>query len=260
MLAVGVEPREEADAVVESLARGGFELTDRDSAATVVALAFRNRERGGTALRIVTKRGIALAIDVPPDENAEPVGLVEDAVREGRGAGAEVFLYREDPVRERRCHAALRVTSEGFVRPIVAETSAWGESACIEGIRDVDGDGEPEGIVVWRIEDGGVSPAPSVEVPLSLGEERFETAPSRYATFFDEQRAGRHLGLAAARGENDVVRALPRAIELAAIARVRGATMEEQVRAFDAALSGFVLTEAEADAIREARAHIAAGW
>jgi hypothetical protein len=117
-----------------------------------------------------------------------------------------------------------------------------------------------EGIVVWRIETAGVSPAPSVAVPLVLGAERFEAVPSRFAAFFDEERAGRNLGLAAARAEGDVERALALALELAALARARGATMHDQVRAFDEAMSGLVLTEDQATAVRSARELVASGW
>jgi hypothetical protein len=63
-----------------------------------------------------------------------------------------------------------------------------------------------------------------------------------------------------ARRRVDVEAAYRRAVELAALARERGASTNRQVTAFDEALSGLVLSEAQARGIAAARAHIADGW
>src|SRR5690606_38914637 len=75
-LQVGVDPHEEARAVERSLAEGGFRVRARTEGRTFVALALENEERGETAVRVVTRRGIGLAIDVPGEQSAQPVGVV----------------------------------------------------------------------------------------------------------------------------------------------------------------------------------------
>lgn len=261
-LQVGVDPYEEARAVEESLSRAGWELCEWIEGRTFVALAMVQPDRGERAVRIVTRRGIAMTMDVPGDQSAQPVGLLDPAEGEGGqdldGDGREeVVLWRWDPVRRRRCLAVARVVAEGYVVPVPAELEGLGGQACIESLRDVGGDGRPEALVTWRLDEHARASVPAVQVPLAWRDDGFVPAPRGMDAWWDAERTRREEELARARAARDVETSYTLAVELAAIARARGEPVRAQVLAFDEALRGLVLTEAQAEALRETRDRIA---
>ncbi len=259
-LRVGVDPHEEARAVEASLAEGGFRVRTRSEGATFVALGLEHEARGETAVRVLTRRGIGLAIDVPGEQSAQPVGVVmsgsDGADLDGDGL-EEVVLFRLDPVRERRCLAVVRVSDEGFVVPVPARLEGLGEQPCIEDLRDVGGDGRPEALVGWRLDELARGVVPRVMVPFAWGGRGFSPEGRAFAAHWSSERRSREDALREARSARDVEAAYVLAVELAAIERARGAPVRAQVLAFDDALRGLVLTEAQARALAEARERIA---
>lgn len=256
-----MDPADEAEQVAVGLTQAGWTPTGRVTGASFVALAFENAARGETTVRVITRRGIGLAMDVPGEESAEPVGLVADAGGDVDGDGREeLFLWRSDPLHERRCHAAVRIDAQGFVTPVAADLGPYGPDACIEELRDLDGDAAPEALVVWRFPDLSRGSIPGVLVPLSLDAAGWRARRAGLDAFFAAERERRDRAISDARAARDLGRAYVLAVEVAAIERVRGAPMRAQVVAFDEALSGLVLTEPDARALAEARDHIAGGW
>ena len=262
-LEVGVEPRAEADELQGSLERSGWSLERRVDGETFVAQTFVDPETGQSSARVVTKRGIVLAIDVPPAEAAQPIRVLAppggDNDLDGDG-NEEVVLARHDPVYDRTCLGMMRVIrSEGFLHPVPEELDGLGGAPCLEELEDLDGDGVLEGIAVLRLPELSRGAVPSVPVLLELRDGGWRPSHG-HPGFWERERARLAEETAAARTARDVDRAYVLAVEGAALERAAGGSRRAQVVAFDDALGGFVLTRGQADAIARARAFIAGGW
>ena len=108
-LRVGLDPAQEAAALRARFAEDGFTLRARVEAPGVSAFAM-GRE-GETLVRVITERGVALAVSAPTEglDRAE-VGLLEVEPSDPDGDGRpEVALYAVDVAAARRCVALLRV-------------------------------------------------------------------------------------------------------------------------------------------------------
>lgn len=262
-LAVGVRPAAEADRVQQTLEGGGWSLVSRVEGRTFVAQTFANDETGESSARVVTRRGIVLALDVPPSESAQPIRLLEppggDEDIDGDG-NEEIVLARHDPAHDRTCLGVVRVIAEGgFLRPVPEDLSDLGDVVCLEDLEDLDDDGVLEGIAVVRLPELAREQVPAVRVPVALRDGRW--VPTRApAGFWERQRARLEEAAAEARSARDVERAYVVAVERAALERAAGASVREQVVAFDRVLSGLVLTPGQARSIRAARAQVAGGW
>lgn len=261
-LQVGVDPHTEASALEENLRRAGWRIDTRVEGRTFAAMAAAHVERRETAIRVVTRRGIALAMDVPAEQSSQPVALLAldggDHDRDGDGL-EEVVLTRRDPVRERRCLAVVQVLEEGFVAPVPADLQRFGADVCVEDMDDVTGDGRPEALVPVRLEGFARGTVPAITVPLVWRDGRHRFVPGAMADWWRRERVRRERALSEARSARDVEAAYALAVELAALVEAGGGTARERVLEFDDALRGLVLTEGQARAIGAARERIAAG-
>jgi len=264
-LRVGVEPAAEADAVIGGLARGGWQLSQRQDGRSFVALAFAHEQPADTAIRVITVRGIAFVLD---GSNLDPTGELSLAPRPSGGDAdidgdgrEEIIVARGDQGLGRRCLLVLRVTAPGVVVPIGAEPVRVAADECIEDLADVNGDGHPEAMVILRLYELARGPAPTVTLPLVLERDRFRPPPAVMLRRWLVSERGRRAGtLAEARRALDVERAYLIAVELAALARHAGEAVSAQLTAFDGALLGLVLSPSQARSVAAARQQIISGW
>jgi len=129
-LRVGVDPRKEADAIIEDLRAHGFESGRRIDERDFVAFdAFRGPD---STVRVVTSRGPSLSLQVPDARWPERLWVKlgpeprPDFDRDGRGD--VVVVIRE---RERTCLAWAQVDADGFVSEVFRPRSDWGEAPCV---------------------------------------------------------------------------------------------------------------------------------
>lgn len=268
LLRVGVDPAKEARAVRRSFAQTGYQMTGEVRGAGFRALGFV-RPDGASAVRIVTRRGIEVALDAPDDEEH---GRVRVSLLAGKLAGHDLDGdgHPEVPVavvlrpRGKRCIGLVRIYADGAASEVAVDPGHAVNGACIERLSDVGGDGRPEALVVERhpglTADLGSAP-PTVMLPLKgrAGAWGPALGPA-YARYWTAQMQARHKALERARHQAHPADALRIAVELAAIARLRGADTAAQIHAFDEALRGVVLPEAVVPSVDCVRKAIARGW
>lgn len=261
-LNVGVSPRAEADAVRARLEAAGWERTGEVETERFVALAFRRGE-DQRAVRVITARGVVAALDSHEPDGVRArhglVALADPAVRDFDGDGAEELVLVRDggPT---PCLAVLRFDDAGQVRAAPDDASTLREGACVARHEDVDGDGTLEAIVPLSWPELSLAEPPAtIEVALIAREGGWHAdgMPSRYV---ERLRGALDGALGAARLARDVSRAATVAVEIAALAHLTGASVAAQVRRFDEALSGLVLTDEARDRVAAIRAVIASGW
>ena len=132
-LRVGVDPREEATAMIEQLGRNGFQMNHRIDEAGYVAF---DAARGGeTLVRVVTQRGVALSLQAPDVRWPERlwVELADQPRLDGNADGKRDVLVslRE---RDRVCLGWAHVDADGFVVEAVRPRVEWGDRPCIREI------------------------------------------------------------------------------------------------------------------------------
>jgi hypothetical protein len=130
-LAAGVDPAEEADRVALQLGRAGFVVDKRLEGGGAVALAARRLRDGATAVRIITRRGVALGLDAPDPRFPE-----RRAVRLLEGAG---FIRREmdghvelpiEVITHVRCVAVIVVDAGGFIGELSRDENPHPNEGC----------------------------------------------------------------------------------------------------------------------------------
>lgn len=262
-LRVGVDPHAEAEAVARTLEMGGYRVTQRAETEELVALAFV-RDDGRRAIRVVTRIGVAVALDSHETDGVRlrhgAVRLVEpgalDADADGR---TEIVVARDEG--EDTCIAVVRIDEDGRPRAAPIDVEAFAPGRCASALEDVDGDERLEAIVELEWPELALEfhEVPSLRVALPAREGGWPVGPMPLA-YEEREREARLAALAEARARLDVAAASRLGVELAALASLSGATLAAQAGRYDAALSGLVLREHERDAADAIRAFIATGW
>ena len=171
-LTVGVDPEVEARKILQDYEQAGYSLHARVVGQAFTAMGFVRADGTSRGIRVVTARGVALALD------SVPKGALEDrleyflmmppvaATLDADGDGAEEFFVRELGRRTGNCVVPYRVGPSGVVQRIEPDLARFGADSCIESLSDVDGNGEVELVVRYRIERLPLRQWP--EVPLLL--------------------------------------------------------------------------------------------
>lgn len=262
LLFVGVDPQVEATALIDGLAQDGYRQTQRVEGTGWVAFAM-TREDGASVARLVTRRGVVVALDESPSPLAHTRGLldVEPSPPSGTdvdGDGTiDVVLARAET--DRRCLLLVHLGEDGAASPLAIDPEGLAADACLEAFRDVDGNSDPEAIVRVRAYGLARSGIPTADLPLERDEAGVYRAVGPAARFVADERRTREARLMRARAAPAPEEVYTLAVELALLVHVSGETAERQLEAFDAALTGVVLTEELVVAVHRARGLIAAG-
>lgn len=264
-LRFGVDPRVEAAAVESQLKRAGFQLDARTEGPHHVALGLVDPASGRTALRIVSGRGTILSLDSDADPQAtRSYTLLSSGNLRGVRALPidEVFVQVAGERPDQACIAGFRVSADGLLSRIVIDAGAVITDGCASELQDADADGAIELVVHAAYAAFSPEDPPLVRVPLVAhgGGYRWVAGIGPVISLLREQRVAAEHELSAARRALDVDGAYRSAVELAAVARFEGASSGAQLKAFDEALRGLVLTGRQASTVEHARQLIREGW
>lgn len=263
LLAAGVEPTEEADAVIAALSRAGYALDERADGEGFVALGFARADEGHRAVRVVTRRGVAFALDSgtldpggpPGDVHVEALPIGTDVDGDGR---ADVVVSRREA--RRSCLLVLALTEDGGLDALRVDAAGLEPDACLEAFEDVDGRAGAEAIVRVRAPGLRRARTPTADVPLERDEAGVYGLRPPPVAYLARVRQRLSAALDAARARLDEEEAYTLAVEAALVSRAAGEAPALQLAAFDAAVSTIVWSEAMAEAVRAARAYVVRGW
>ncbi len=260
-LAVGVEPRVEARTLEDGLAHDGYRLASEASGEGWSAFAM-TRSDGSSLARVVSRRGVVVALDEGPTPVAPARGLLAvDAGASGTDVDhdgtPDVVLARQET--GRACLLLVGIDADGGARPLVVDTANLALDVCLEAVRDVDGNDAPEAIVRVRSPALARATIPVADLPLERDATGVFRRVDPAARFVADERAARQARLTAARSAPDAEAVYAAAVELALVSFVAGEASDVQVTAFDEAMSGVVLDVDLLTAVHFARAEIAAG-
>jgi hypothetical protein len=254
-LRVGVDVRQECEALVRSLARAGLRLRRRVDGPRSCAFESVSDDGLRTAVRVVTARGGVLGRD-GGGEGFLRTPRVSLVVPPRAERAAEILVAREDEERGRQCLEIVVVDAGGLARevPVVLD-DAEGDAPCVEEVRAIAGDpeGRVEAITVVSIDGLPVALRPAVRVPLAVDGRRLVYAPPNEASLRAEIHA-RAAALDAARVAHDTVRAFRLGVELALCALLSGEPLAAAQAHVDHALQGLDLTP-ELGTARDVVAH-----
>jgi hypothetical protein len=259
-LRVGVDPAAEASALTRVLEGAGYRIERRIDTSAWIAIEARRDER--RAIRVVTARGTALALDSHEDHGLAlrhgEIELVPPAIDlDGDGRDEIVVGARAG---DRLCLLPFRADDEGGIAPEAPDVSRLGDDVCVESFRDVGGDARPEGIAVVRARRVARETMPTVEAPLARDPSGGLRAGPPPVAWLAAERARRSAELDRALRSPDPEAVYRVAIELALLARIAGEGRDAQLEAFDGAIGRGVWTEDLAGAVRESRGFIERGW
>jgi hypothetical protein len=266
LLLAGVEPSEEAERVAAHLARAGFEEAARAEVGGVIALLMVRPADGLHAVRIVTPRGVTVALEAAPeatgpDTVAAMRGTLtldprsgEDLDRDGRN---DLLVVRSEPGRS--CWLLLAVTGAREVEALGVDPSDLDAGLCLEDLRDVNDDGTIEAIVAVRAPSLARTRMPRAELPLERDEAGTYRRVPPAVSFLAGETARLDAALAQARAEGNAEACYTLAIERALLLRAAGRSLEAQLGAFDDAVAETVWPEAFTSALDAARSTIAGG-
>lgn len=268
-LRFGVDPDQEANAVIESQKERQYRLGQRLVGKHFTALGFMDRSGRSSAVRILTLRGIGVALDSRPQSAlqgltryaliAPPINDTHDADHDGF---EEVFVEERTP--NESCLRVYRVRDVGAVDRVVVDAQVMGQRVCARSAIDLDGDGVVE---LWTEVDLGGFPivgaaAPHLSLPLWADQHRFVARAGTQAqrAWLAGERVQREAALQRARAHLDVGTCYVLAVELAALEYLERGDPAAQLAAFDRALTGLVLSPPQAAAGAKARARIYTDW
>lgn len=263
---VGVDPEREAGAVVRGLTLGGYRPTQRIEGDGFVALAFVREADGRRAVRVLTRIGVAVALDSHETDGVRvrhgAVRLVDPGVDDHDVDGdgrPEVVVARDDA--DGTCIAVIRIAEDGRASAPPIEIEEIARGRCASSLEDVDEDGRLEAMaqLTWPALALTDRETPSLRVALAARDGGWP-AGAMPLGYEEREREARRAALAEARARLDVAAASRLGVELAALANLAGAPLASQAQRYDDALEGMVLREHERDRADAIRAYIASGW
>lgn len=129
-LRIGVDPREEANAIIEDLHTHGYTIGRRIEEPGYVA--FDAASGPDSTVRVVTTRGPSLALQVPDVRWPERlwVKLAPDPRPDFDGDGRrDVVVAIREP--GRTCLAWVQVNLDGFIAEVFRSNPEWGDAPCV---------------------------------------------------------------------------------------------------------------------------------
>lgn len=221
-LRVGVDPRAMIDEATERLASLGLDERARFDSDRFSAAAYAN-SAGRTAIRVATVRGTVLALDAESEDGVLFALDPRTGTDLTRDRAPDIVIERTEA--HRRCLAIATIDADAAFRPIPTAPRWLEPRLCVSALVDLDHDGRVEGVVEVPFDELG-DPAPTISVPLTLGEGHF-TPDVWPPTFAIDEIARREAALESAIERGEAARATRLAIELALIAALRGGSDAE---------------------------------
>ncbi len=261
-LRFGVDPRAEANALIESHAGRGDKLARRIEGKDFTALGFMDAHGVPDAVRIVTTRGIALSLErdahpLSPETRYELVPGPIDGTEDADGDGFEEIFVRQSEPRQ-HCLRVFRARDVGTLDEVPTVVQLFGTERCVSDVEDLDHDGRAELLVDVVLDDEDTPSAARIRAPLWAGEHRFMLDPAReaFVRFRAHEAAERNQELTDAKRALDPAQVLRIALELAALSSLAAEPSAAQLRVFDGAVAGVVLNETQAAHVLAARTRI----
>jgi hypothetical protein len=226
-----------------------------------------DRTGRATRVRVVTLRGISLALDpgldtplLPAPRYAllsPPLPNTQDADGDGF---EEVFVEKRMP--EQTCLLVYRVRDVGFVDQLETRLRAFGREHCAHAASDSDGDGRVELAVDVELVDFELPYPPKLRLMLWPDQHRFSAqgTGNQLAHYVAAQQAAREIDLEQARAAGDSATVRRLAVELAALTEVLGLPTQDQLAELDHALSQFIWSTADRLWTEAARDLITQRW
>lgn len=264
---VGVDPFAEAKELTRVYAERGEPLALKIAGKDFTALGFMDRSGNSTRARVVTVRGIEVALDPEgstPLSAAKSYALIAGPFSEtqdvDRDGFEEVFIERRSG--GQRCLLVYRVRDVGFVDAVPVEVHSFGRDLCPSAVQDVDGDGRAELLVEVTLPEFELDDTPEVRAVLWAVDHRFvlDAEREKLDQYLGAQAEERERALAHANPRRDRVEIQRIAVELAALAYLSGASLEDQLAKFDGALSRLKLQKHERQWRMRARERIRHVW
>jgi hypothetical protein len=253
-LRFGVAPDEEAHLAVEPLLRAGYRLVARQDGHTFVALELR-RGTEDRAIRVITRRGVALALDaLEPNQVVVRDGRIElvphprpfDLDADGR---EDLFVGAEH--RDHLCVLPLRVDEDGVVQAMPPDLGPLADQeVCISRF---EGTGP---LATWHLSAEGSPVDLRLEVPFSLSSSGRLSLRVPPQVTLDEHLSRTRLALESARRTVDALAWLTAAIEHAAWRRLAGATYDSLTQVLLEDLDGCPLDPSLTAELAEARSRL----
>ena len=263
----GVDPLHEADNLIKLYAERSEPLALRLSGRDFTALGFMDRQGRSTRARVITLRGIALALDPQqpsPLTAAKRYALVAPPLTGTHDADQDGFeeVFVEERGAGESCLLVYRVRDVGDVDPVPVSLSLFGRERCPTGVADVDLDGKAELYADIELSEFVLDTPPLVRVVLWSEQHRFvlDTQDHKLARYVAAQQAARELELEQARSVADVPAVLRLGVELAALTRLLGLSSTAQVARFERVLNGVKLSERQRRWAHTASAYILEHW
>jgi len=268
-LRFGVDPDQEANAVIESQKERQYRLAQRLVGKHFTALGFMDRGGRSSAVRILTLRGIGVALDSRPQSALQAVtryALIAPPIKDTHDADKDGFeeVFVEERTPNESCLRVYRIRDVGAVDRVVVDAQVLGQRVCPRSAIDLDGDGVVE---LWTEVDLRGFPivgaaAPRLSLPLWADQHRFVARAGTQAqrAWVAGERVQREAALQRARAQLDVGTCYVLAVELAALVYLERGDPTAQLAAFDRALTGLVLSPPQAAAGSKARARIYTDW
>lgn len=260
---VGVDIQAEANEILRGLVGAGYVLDLRLDAERFVALGL-HKGTGITAVRMITARGVAFATDGNDDivDRHPRVLLVRPPGEDARVRSATemVFSVRDEEL-ERTCLHIVAVGSDNIATEVPVRVSPWTPGACIEQLRDIDGDQTLETLVVYRAREFARTDAPTLVLPLARdpGTGGLSESSRAFPAYYASEVERRLLELETERMRLDVDHAYKIGFELGLLALLRGEGSAVAIARLETALRGLVLTESQAHSVAEVRAYFQRG-
>jgi len=266
-LRFGVDPRDEANTLIKLYAEQSERLALRIVGHDFTAISFMDRAGRPTRTRVVTARGIALALDPGqgfPLESSSRYALIAGPVPDTQDADHDGFeeVFVEERSRRETCLGVYRVRDVGFVDAVPVRFSVFGAERCPNAVMDIDHDGRAELLADVPLLDFELAAPPTLRVALWADRHRYvlRDESGRQAAYVAQQEAEHERALEQARASLDTQATLRLAVELAALAQLVDRPTADQLSRFDDALAGLRLAPRDKAQAAQARAQIAAAW
>lgn len=261
LLRFGVDPHAEAEEVRVAFERSGQSMRERLAGQHFTAMAFQDASGEPTAVRVVTARGIVVALDSRRADSLRPalrVDLLPRPLPDSHDADGDGFeeVFIEQRTGARLCVLVYRIRDVGFADPLSIGLAWLGDDPCVEHVADRDGDGKVELLTTWTLTDVPLSIQPSIEVAFFPDHHHYEpVAPPHY---YAGAITTADVELADAQGGSPE-RVYELGLRLAALHWLSGADTDAQLAQLDRAFA-LISPGARDDALEQAlRARIQAG-